>query len=80
MDGYDGIHWWNHLPPSTNHVDFQAPRPQRFRGNHAIPNRPTRRINHYRIDPPLSTTQELLDQGPSTSRQLGKAYDRHHPR
>jgi hypothetical protein len=71
MDGYDGIHWWNHLPPSTNHVDFQAPSSKRFRGNHAIPNRPTRRIDNHRIDPPLSTTQELLDQRPSTSRQPG---------
>jgi len=68
MDGYHGIYRWNYLSPSTNHVDFQASRPKRVRGNHAIPSRPTRRIDHCRIDPSLSATQEFLDQRPAASR------------
>lgn len=68
MDGYVGFHRRHHLSPSTNHVNFQTPRSKRLRGSHAIPNRPTRCIDHYRIDPPLASTQELLDKRTSASR------------
>ena len=68
MDGYDGFHRRHHLSPSTNHVNFQTPRSKRLRGSYAIPNRPTRCIDHYRIDPPLASAQELLDKRTSASR------------